>query len=235
MTFLIKETELQIPAQDIYEASSNAVFFPTEQHVLFDNEQLLPIALLDIKLLNSNQNYGNVSDAVLIAVPNVQGTFYGDEPFISYSLTAQGWVLDAEYHDAATHILEEDYLEHYKKAQAYFKKHEFLTYNLSAGDKSVLFELGGQPPLGQNWDAIMYDEMADNPELDHYHEVMDEESGAEYEKMCTREIVYFDDSLQEEFIYLGKFSYDIYLGSSGEGIVFYQPKLKKVMIVTEFS
>ena len=230
MTFLIKETKFKVSCEDIFEEKLDVTIFPTAQQVLFDSKKLLPIALLNI-----NQFDSRVHDAVFIAVPNVQGTFYGDEPFITYSLTEQGWVLDAEHHEAAIDSLEEDYLEHYQQAQAYFKQHKYLTYNFSGNDKSVLFELGGQPPLGQNWDAMLYDEMGDNPELDHYHDVMDEESGADYDDMCTREIVYFDDNLKEEFIYLGKFSYDIYLGAGGDGIVFYQPKLKKVMIVTEFS
>ena len=77
--------------------------------------------------------------------------------------------------------------------------------------------------------------MEDNPELDRYHDAMEEESGSDYEYMSSREITYFDEGLEQEFIFLGRFSYDLYLDGGGDCIVFYQPELKKVMVVAEFS
>jgi len=64
---------------------------------------------------------------------------------------------------------------------------------------------------------------------------MDEEEGPDFDLMSTREIVYIDEEAEKEYVFLGMFSYDTYLNGGGECIVFYQPELKKVLVVAEFS
>ena len=230
MSFVIKDTKLRVLPVAIVEEKDTYIPFPTQDSSLFDPKFLLPIGLLSYSQFDEGSN-----EKILIAIPNTQGTFDGDYPFITYSLTNKGWLLDDEYSEAAEDKCEENYTNYYHKAQEFFKQNKHLTNNLDAGDKSPLFELGGQPPLGQNWDSELFDEMEDNPELDNYYDVMDEESGSEFEIMSTREITYFDEELEKEFIFLGKFSYDTYLDGGGDCIVFYQPELKKVMVVAEFS
>lgn len=230
MAFLVKDTKLKMISREIIQEEEKYVAFPTNKLVLFDQDALFPIALLSY-----NQFDNSTDEKILIAVPNIQGIFDGDHPFITYSLTRDGWLLDDEYCDDSEYKLEEYYIKRYQQTQAFFKQHKHLTYDLKAGEKHPLFELGGQPPLGQNWDSMLYDEMGDNPELDHYHEVMEEKSGSDFEHMNTREITYFDEELEKEFIFLGKFSYGLYLNSGGDCIVFYQPELKKVMVIAEFS
>lgn len=230
MAFLIKDTKLKVLPVAILQEEEKYIPFPTQDSVLFEQNALLPIGLLSFSQFDDSSN-----EKILIAVPNLQGTFDGDYPFITYSLTSEGWLLDGEYSDALEYKFEKNYIEYYQQAQAFFKQHKHLTYDLEVGEKSPLFELGGQPPLGQNWDSMLFDEMGDNPELDNYHDVMDEESGSDFENMSTKEITYFDEELKKEFIFLGTFSYDIYLDGGGDCIVFYQPELKKVMVIAEFS
>lgn len=230
MAFLIKDTKLKVRPVEISQATNNYTPLPTQDTVLYDNNALLPIGLLSYGQFDERSN-----DHILIAMPNVQGIFYGDYPFLTYSLTSDGWRLDEEYVDGLEYKLEENYLDYFQQAHAFFKEHHFLSDDLDSDNKALLFDLGGQPPLGQNWDAMLYDEMGENPELDHYHEIMDEESGADFDDMSTREITYFDEDLEQEFVYLGMFSYDVYFEGGGECIVFYQPDLKKVMVVPEFS
>lgn len=230
MSFLIKDTKIKVSPVEILQEEKNYIPFPTQETASFDENILLPIGLLSYNQFDSNSD-----EKILIAVPNMQGIFEGDYPFITYSLNNNEWQLDEEYTDALKYQFEEDYTQYYQKAKSFFQQNNYITYDLEDGDKSPLFELGGQPPLGQNWDAELYDEMGDNPELDHYHDIMEEESGSDFEKMSTREITYFNEELEKEFIFLGTFSYDIYLDGGGECIVFYQPELKKVMVVPEFS
>ena len=225
MAFLIKDTKLKVPFVEILQEEERYVAFPTNESALFDQDTLLPVGLLSYSLFDNKAN-----DEILIAVPNIQGTFDGDYPFITYSLTSEGWLLDDEYSDGLEYKIEEPYIKRYKQAQIFFKERKLKT-----GEGCPLFKLGGQPTLGQNWDSMLYDEMGDNPELDHYHDVMEDGSESDFEYMSTREITYFDEELEKEFIFLGKFSYDLYLGSGGDCIVFYQPELKKVMVVAEFS
>ncbi|WP_087019700.1 hypothetical protein [Thaumasiovibrio subtropicus] len=230
MAFLIKDTQLKVKPVAMTQQNEKYIPFPTQEEVAFDSDALLPIGLLSYDQFDERDN-----EQILIAVPNVQGTFDGDYEYLTYSKTAQGWRLDEEYADALEYKLEEYMTEHYQKAVSFFNENRHLTYGLEEGEATALFELGGQPPLGQNWDAVLYDEMGDNPELDHYHEVMDEESGENFDHMSTREITYLNEESDKEFIFLGAFSYDTYLEGGGECIVFYQPELKKVMVVAEFS
>jgi len=193
--------------------------------------------LFPVALLSGSKLKDAVKEDILVAIPNTQGTFDGDWPWITYSLTDDGWVLDEEYEEALEYKIEDSYAEYYNKAKSFFEKNKFIVGNVNQDDqeKSPLFKLGGQPPLGQNWGSMMFDEMGDNPELDHYHDVMDDEEGEEFERVSTREITYFDEQIEKEFIYLGLFSYDTYMDGGGECIVFYQPELKKVMVIAEFS
>ncbi|MCP4251998.1 MAG: hypothetical protein GY775_01090 [Candidatus Scalindua sp.] len=230
MAFLIKDTKLKVLPRAILREEHKYIPFPTQDSVLIGHNALLPIGLLSYSQFDESSN-----EKILIAVPSLQGTFDGDYPFITYSLTSDGWLLDDEYSGALEYKLEENHTEYYQKAEAFFKQHNHLTCDLDVGDKSPLFELGGQPPLGQNWDSMLFDEMEDNPELDNYYDVMDEESGSDFENMSTKEITYFDEELEKEFIFLGAFSYDTYLDRDGDCIVFYQPELKKIMLVSEFS
>jgi hypothetical protein len=204
--------------------------FPVKNNSLSDKEALLPVGMLLFNQFDNNSN-----DEVLIAVPNAQGIFDGDYPFVTYSLTSEGWKLDDMYSDALKYNFEEHYLNYYKRAKDFYTENKYITNGLESDMRCPLFELGGQPPLGQNWDAMLYDEMGENPELDNYHDIMDEEGGSDFEFMSTREITYFDEALNKEFIFLGSFSLDVYLDGGGDFIVFYQPELKKVMVVAEFS
>lgn len=230
MAFLIKDTKLKLPTTNIVQQGEHYISFPNNESVLFDEAQLIPIGLLSVSELDDR-----VDEPVLIALPNVQGIFYGDEPFLTYSLTDKGWSLDQAYAEAAEHKIEENYAKYYQQAHHFFKEHGYLNSSLEESEQETLFKLGGQPPLGQNWDAILYDEMGDNPELDHYHEVMDEGDDAEVEEMSQREITYLDEEQNQEFIYLGRFNFELYLATDMTGIVFYQPELKKVMLVIESS
>jgi len=230
MAFFIKETNVKALPLTIIQEEDLYIPFPSTDSVSFDDNVLLPIGLLSYSQFDATSQ-----EKILIAVPNIQGTFYGDFPFITYSLTSKGWTLDNEYHDGLKYGLEERYSTYYKKAKDFYSKNNHLTYDLSEGGHEWLFKIGGQPPLGQNWCSSLYDEMGDNPELDNYFDVMDEESGPEFESMNAKEITYFDEELEKEFVYLGMFSYDTYLDGGGECIVFYQPELKKVMVVAEFS
>jgi len=237
MAFFIKDTEVQLSKKSILENGDGYTAFPNAESATFDPDVLIPVGLLSGKNLKDQ-----VEEDILIALPNIQGTFDGEWPWITYSLTDKGWVLDEEYLEASEDKIEDSYVEYYNKAKAFFEENKFLSDNLKNEnpnkdnqEKASLFELGGQPPLGQNWDSMMFDEMGDNPELDNYHEVMDEGEDEEVEHMSTREITYFDEEFEKEFIYLGLFSYDIYVDGGGECIVFYQPELKKVMVVAEFS
>ncbi len=230
MAFLIKPTALKQAQRNIYHNEAGFTAFPSTEQVAYNDQQLLPIGLLSYQAFDATSQ-----QQILIAVPAVQGTFDGDYPYLSYSLTADGWQMD----DTSVEFFGEEfscYHDYFNQAQDFFGHHEMLTYSLEAeGSKQALFELGGQPPLGCNWDANLYDEMAENEELDHYFDVMDEEEGVEFETMSTREIVYLDEDTDQEYVYLGQFSYDTYLDGGGECIVFYQPELKKVLVVAEFS
>lgn len=232
MAFFIKDTEVQLAKKDIIQNDEGYTAFPQNESVSFNSDILFPVGLLSGSKLKDA-----VKEDILIAIPNIQGTFDGDWPWITYSLTDDGWVLDDEYVEALKYKIEDNYVEYYNKTKAFFQQNKCIVRNFKKDDqkKSPLFELGGQPPLGQNWDSIMFDEMGDNPELDHYHDAMDEEEGEEFERMSTREITYFDEDLEKEFIYLGLFSYDTYMNGGGECIVFYQSELKKVMVIAEFS
>lgn len=232
MAFIIKDTEVQLTKENVLQNSAGYTAFPTTESVSFDPEILLPVGLL-----SGNTLKDAVEEDILIAIPNLQSTFDGDYPWITYSLTDNGWALDEEYVEDLKYKFEDNYIEHYNKAKDFFQSNQFLVKSFKNDNpkKAPLFASGGQPPLGQNWDANMYDEMGDNPELDNYHDVMEEEEGEEFEKMSTREITYFDEDLEKDFIYLGMFSYDTYMDGGGECIVFYQPELKKVMVVPEFS
>ena len=230
MAFLIKDTKLKVLPRCILQEEEGYIPFPTLDTALFDQNDLLPIGLLSYRQFDNSSN-----EKILIAVPNTQGTFDGDYPFITYSLTSEGWLLDGEYSDALEYKSDEHYTTYYQQAKTFFKQKNHLTWGLKNRKKEPLFELGGQPPLGQNWDSVLFDEMGDNPELDHYHDVMEEEDGSNFENMSTKEITYFDEELEKEFIFIGKFSYDLYLNGGGDCIVFYQPELKKVMVIAEFS
>ncbi|KJY85902.1 hypothetical protein TW84_20970 [Vibrio neptunius] len=230
MSFIIKDTQLKVFPTTVAQHVAGYIPFPVQDNIIFDQESLLPIGLLSYSRFDDES-----TDEILIAMPNIQGVFDGDYPFVTYSLTSDGWALDDDYSDALEYNLEEHYSDYYRKSAVFYRENEYLTHDLASGAKAPLFELGGQPPLGENWDAMLYDEMEDNPELDHYHDVMDDESGPDFERMSTREITYFDEELGKEFVFLGTFSFDTYLDGGGEGIVFYQPELKKVMVVAEFS
>ncbi len=232
MAFIIKQDKSSITFEEIFQQNEKYIAFPTTDAVKFDQQALLPIGLLSYRQPDSD-----VEEQILIAMPNNQGIFDGDEPIITYSLRGEGWTLDQE-HDP-DYPLDEEYLEHYQQAQAFFNNKQSLIYNLDDEENTSLvplFILGGQPPLGQNWDAEMYDEMGDNPELDHWHDVIDEgESHAEFEHMSTRQINYLDEESEKEYLYLGMFDYTPYFDGGGECIVFYQPELKQVMVIAEFS
>ncbi|AUI85728.1 hypothetical protein BS333_04725 [Vibrio azureus] len=230
MAFIIKETKLKVLPVSIVKEEEFYQPYPAKDAVLFDTETLIPIGLLSYRQFEENNN-----ESIFIAVPNLQGIFDGDYAFITYSLTNQGWKLDNEYIKDTDYKIENNYIEYYLKSVSFYNQYKYVSHPSENSSKEILFELGGQPPLGQNWDAMLYDEMAENPELDHYHDVMEEGGEAEFEKMSTREITYFNEELEKEFIYIGMFSFDTYLDGGGECIVFYQPELKKVMIVPEFS
>lgn len=228
MAFLIKDKELDIKHQKLLQNQDSYTAFPTAEQVAFDETHLLPIGLIS--------GLKHLDEDIFIAMPRLGSIFDGDFPIVTYSLTDKGWVLDEEYLEDLDYDLEDEYMEHYHKAKAYFAQHQHLRHGLKeAEDKEPLFELGGQPPLGQNWCANLYDEMGDYPELDDYFDVMEEGSGEDYERMKTREITYQDEEDEREYVFLGLFSYELYFEGGGECIVFYQPQLKKVMVVAEFS
>jgi|GEM_PF-5127755 len=230
MAFLIKESELKVAARKIMQDGEDYCAFPSTQQAKYDPNEFLAIGLLPSNLFDSTTN-----DQILIAIPNAQGTFYGDYPFITYSLTDEGWQLDEDCKDVTEDRLDEPYQQRYQQALEFFKQHKYLNSDLEAGNQSPLFELGGQPPIGQNWACNLYDEMEDNPDLDRHYDALEEGEGEEFEYMSTRELTYFDEDLEKEFFFLGWFSYDLYLDAGGECMVFYQPELKKVMVVAEFS
>ena len=230
MSFIIKDTQVKAVYSTLEQEEASYIPFSVEENTILEKESLLPIGLLSYNKFDSNSN-----DKILIAMPNMQGIFYGDYPLVTYSLTDEGWALDDEYTDALEYPLEQPHLDYYHKAIAFFRENQYLTDDLTSGERAPLFELGGQPPLGQNWDAMIVDEDEDNPDLDNYYEVMDEESGPDFDIMSTREITYFDAELDKEFVFLGTFSFDVYFEGGGDCIVFYQPELKKAMVVAEFS
>ncbi|MCG7499802.1 hypothetical protein MHO82_23320 [Vibrio sp. Of7-15] len=229
MAFFIKDTKLKVAEREIFHNEEGYIGFPSKDLVVFDNDTLLPIGLLSYNLFDSDSD-----EKILIAVPNLQGIPEGDYGAITYSFInkEEGWRLDDEFlHDSALDE-EEDYISNYHQAHEFFIKHKHVT---AFGRKAPLFEIGGQPPLGQNWDSILYNERGDNPELDRYHEVTSNISDPDFEYMSTRDITYFNEREEQEFIFLGCFSDTPYLDLAGKFMVFYQPDLKKVMLVIEYD
>lgn len=229
MAFIIKESKVKVDERKIFQGENGYVPFPNNDVATFDNDELIPIGVLSYNQFDSSSD-----DKILIAVPNLQGIPDGDYGPITYSFANEneGWRLDEEFRSDAKLDDQEDYLDNYKEALNSFTENGYI---MESGEKAPLFEIGGQPPLGQNWDAILYDEMGDNPELDHYHEVTSDLNHPEFEDMNTRDIVYFDEEDEREYIFLGSFRDTPYLDLSGCIMVFYQPDLKKVMLVVEYD
>ena len=241
MAIEIKTTPIKIGYEDITTKTDEYTPFPTKNDVTYNKNQLLPIGLLSCSVFD-----GSSEESVLIALPISANVFYGDVLYISYSLTEHGWEVDEEDRDNIGGDFD-SYRAYFDQARDFYQQHEAVTSQLIEGNKSQsLFELGGQPALGCNWDEMFTDE--DNEELRQYFDVVfdldddeDEEEFDEeayekkYNEFISREIVYHDEDLELDFLYLGCFKYDTYVDGGGEAILFYQPTLKKVMVFSEFS
>lgn len=231
MALYIKDSALACPATKVLQATDFYKPFPSSQDVAFNDTQLLPVGLLAYSKLDANSD-----DNVLIALPISMEIFDGDLPYISYSLTDIGWQVDAHNVDNLSEEKEdfEDYSEYYQQAASFYAKHQRLNYTLDENDESVpLFEFGGQPILGCNWDAYLWDEEGDDET--RYFDAMDEQSGENYSHYSTREIGFFDEEHDVDFAYLGTFCFSTYFEGGGEGIVFYSAKHKRVLVIAEFS
>ena len=227
MAFTIKDTEVKVTEREIFHDENEYTSFPTTALVNFEQDELIPIGLLSYQLFDSSS-----CDAILIAVPNLQGIPDGDYGPITYSFIGEKsrWKLDNEFIEDPK--LDEEYLENYESARDFYLKNNYI---MEYRSKSPLFTLGGQPPLGQNWDSILYNEMGDNPELDYYHDVTSNINDPKFEYMSTREIVYLDERDEKEYVFLGSFRDIPYLDMAGSIMVFYQHELKKVMLVVEYD
>ncbi|MCY9801840.1 hypothetical protein ACRZ5S_04720 [Vibrio scophthalmi] len=236
MAFVIKDTKLNVAETDIFNDEAGYAAFPTAESVTFDREKLIPIGLLSFNMFDAG-----VDDKTLIALPNLQGIPDGDYGPITYSYIdeQQGWCLDDEYANDDTLEEQDEYLDNYQQAQDEFAANQCL---MRRGKKLPLITLGGQPRFGQNWASCLYNELAKNPELDHYYEVTCSLNHPEFEHMSTRDIVYVDEKDNKEYTFIGSFKDEAYLvrdseylGFAGEFMVFYQPQLKKVMLVAEYD
>ncbi|MDO6707204.1 hypothetical protein [Photobacterium sp. 1_MG-2023] len=229
MAFIIKDTPVKVAEREIFQDEDGYIAFPSNEMAVFDREQFIPIGVLSYQQFDRHSN-----EKIFIAVPNLQGIPDGDYGAITYSFVSEsdGWRLDDEFANDSKLDEGEDYIDRYQQSREFFTQHQYLE---AYGRKAPLFVIGGQPPLGQNWDAILYDEMGDNPELDHYHDVTSDRDDPEFESMSSREITYFDEETEQEFIFLGYFSDTPYLELSGTFMVFYQPESKKVMLVVEYD
>ncbi|KDM91122.1 hypothetical protein [Photobacterium galatheae] len=231
MGLYIKDSAFTCPQTRILKATEFYKPFPTNEDVAFNQDQLLPIGLLAYSQIDKQSD-----NKVLIALPVSMAIFDGDVPFMTYSLTESGWQVDA--HDAE-HIDEdledfEDYGEFYERAAAFYAKYQRLSLSLEEESESVeLLQIGGQPILGCNWDAYLWDEARDDE--DKYFDALDEESGANYDDYMSREIGFYDEESELDFVYLGTFSYTTYVDGGGECILFYNAQHQKVMAISEFS
>ena len=229
MAFIIKESKIRVDEREIFQAENLYTPFPSNGLVSFDSSQLIPIGILSYNAFDST-----VLNQVLIAVPNLQGIPDGDYGAITYSFDSEcnKWQLDEEFLNDAKLEDHDFHLDIYEKTKLFFNENGFI---VESGNKKPLFVIGGQPPLGQNWDSVLYDEAGDNPELDHYDEVMTNLNDPEFEYMSTREVVYLDEESEDEYIFLGSFRDTPYLDLAGCLMVFYQPELNKVMLAIEYD
>ncbi len=143
MALYIKDSALACPATKVLQATDFYKPFPSCQDVAFNDNQLLPIGLLAYSKLDANSD-----DNILIALPISMEIFDGDLPYISYSLTDNGWQVDAHNVDNLSEEKEdfEDYSEYYQQAASFYAKHQRLNYSLDENDESVpLFEFGVNP------------------------------------------------------------------------------------------
>lgn len=228
MAIEVKPSGLKVSGQEVFDVSESYIAFPDQNEVTYDDGQLLPIGLVSFSLFEPSS-----TEKVLLALPISGAIFDGDVPFLTYSNTDKGWKVDEQDEEHLGGDFE-DYQDYFEKAQRFYQQHKKLTVSLEDNADTVsLFKLGGQPLLGCNWDAYLWDEESD--EYDDFFEALEEEEGDEYEDAISREIIYRDDESGKEFMYLGTYSYDTYVDGGGEAIVFYQPELKKVMVISEFS
>lgn len=228
MALHIKDSAVTDSPTRITKESNFYTPFPSNEQVTFNEKQLLPLGLLSTTKLAQDDK-----DNILIAMPISMAIFDGDVPYIAYSLTDHGWQVDASYLESLSDDFE-SYGEYYQKAASFYKEHTFLNMSLNEAEEGEpLFEFGGQPELGCNWDAYLWDEESDDET--RYFDAMDEESGDNYDHYATREIGFLDEQSGVDFSYLGTFSFSIYVDGGGEAIVFYSAKHKKVLIIAEFS
>ncbi len=229
MAFIIKESKVRVDEREIFQREKVYTPFPSDELGSFDRNELIPIGILSYSVFDSA-----IIDQVLIAVPNLQGIPDGDYGAITYSFNSEcnKWRLDTEF--LSDEKLEEQdvHLNNYKKSLEFFNENNFI---IESGNKVPLFVIGGQPRFGQNWAASLYNEMGNNPELDHYYEVTTNINHPEFEYMSTREIVYLDEQKENEYIFLGSFRDIPYLDLAGCLMVFYQPELRKVMLAVEYD
>jgi len=114
------------------------------------------------------------------------------------------------------------------KAKASFATNGFLPYGEADEiTQETLFNLGGDVPVGQNWDACLENEIVADSE---------EEEDQLWEDLASqKKPVFVDDESGHPYFFLGLINCRNYCEDGGEILYFYEPNAKKIMLAYEFS
>lgn len=228
MSFKFHKTKVSTKEFSVTSNSEQYQAFPEPDQIAYNPKQLLVVGILNYSSFDKASK-----DRILIAIPATIGTFYGDEPYLSYSFSNGIWQMDRQDIEYFDDEFINSYQKNFDKAKRFFQQHSQLCWGLDeTRDAEALIHIGGQPPLGQNWDAEFND---DNAEADQYFDALDEGSGEIFEDWSNRNITFYDEDSELEFLYIGRIDYSLYLDGGGDCILFYQPEIRRVMAFAEFS
>ena len=225
----ISTTHYKHPESKLFENNHQFKAFPAQadSKIDFNSAQFFALGLLNVETL-----IDNCTDEILLAYPPSE--WLAESEYVAYKNIDGKWQLDEANNEDWTFEFEEEQAR-FDALKSFHAQHGFLQYHpdKAPGDssKSSLVTLGGQPMLGCNWDAYIWE---DEEQLDTLMDAMDEDDDNEQaQELLKRSIVMNIDG--DIYHYVAQISCMNYVESSADLIYFYNPQKKRVVMGVDFS
>lgn len=225
----ISTTHYKHPESKLFENNHQFKAFPAQSDstIDFNSAQFFALGLLNVETL-----IDNCTDEILLGYPPSE--WLAESEYVAYKNINGKWQLDEANNEDWTFEFEEEQAR-FDALKSFHAQHGFLQYHAdkAPGDssKSSLVTLGGQPMLGCNWDAYIWE---DEEQLDTLMDAMDEDdSNEQAQELLKRSIVMNIDG--DIYHYVAQISCMNYVESSADLIYFYNPQKKRVVMGVDFS
>ncbi len=225
----ISTTHYKHPESKLFENNHQFKAFPAQADstIDFNSAQFFALGLLNVETL-----IDNCTDEILLAYPPSE--WLAESEYVAYKNINGKWQLDEANNEDWTFEFEEEQAR-FDALKSFHVQHGFLQYHpdKAPGDssKSSLVMVGGQPMLGCNWDAYIWE---DEKQLDTLMDAMDEDVDNEQaQELLKRSIVMNIDG--DIYHYVAQISCMNYVESSADLFYFYNPQKKRIVMGVDFS